>query len=388
MTISELPSVGYDRVASKVTTSVGWDSVADKSADPYAANITFWHPLRTDLNLAVGSGSVTFTGPANRSYVDPSSGLVKFVGANIPRFEDRGLLLEGSIEQYFLATEDFSDPVWLTDGIITTGFTDPSGGTAAAKLEITTGTTAAVTQDLTLISSGNQKTVSFWAKAGSSSSVRLGFAFGTLETLTLTSTWARYKVEYPVTITDFPAIEVDGDVGDYIYIAFPQCENRRFSTSYFKNASNTVLATRAAETVSIPAGTNVPSAASDYSMACTLTHLGYRDAPLAQIGVHIVGETTRDIRAKRHGADETQIQAGTTAIAGPALVDVGCSRILFTKDATNVNMYQDGVHIASAATTAMAGAPTSISYSTGVDSELYGHLRDVKFWNTVVSSDQ
>lgn len=74
------------------------------------------------------------------------------------------LRTEYALQNEFTAPDDFTDGTWSTSDItVTTGQTDPFGGTGAAKIEVTATGYAAIVESIT-----NAKAMSFWVKIDTS----------------------------------------------------------------------------------------------------------------------------------------------------------------------------------------------------------------------------
>jgi hypothetical protein len=136
---------------------------------------TGWHwPLGSSLDPGVGSpaGTITYSG-TNRTRVNPISGLIEAVGANVARFENVGgydaLLIEPASTNHFTNSPGFGD--WIgTRATVSANATTAPDGTATASKLVVDGTAAndhSIYQDVLYTSwtNGADVTYSFYAKA-------------------------------------------------------------------------------------------------------------------------------------------------------------------------------------------------------------------------------
>ena len=130
-----------------------------------------------------GSGDLTFSRASNATRVN-SSGLVERVRTN-----------------EILYSQDFSNAAWTKGGVgtytsaITTGFTDPNGGTNAQRWLATIASVSdrAFVRQLATLTNGIPYTISFWVKSNTASSQDIYFMFqgGAVQATTATTSWQR-----------------------------------------------------------------------------------------------------------------------------------------------------------------------------------------------------
>ena len=68
-------------------------------------------PLHSDLEFEVGTGAVTFTRSSPATYID-SSGILQEVDANVPRFKNNMLLIEGKGTNFARRTNNLDNENW------------------------------------------------------------------------------------------------------------------------------------------------------------------------------------------------------------------------------------------------------------------------------------
>jgi hypothetical protein len=133
---------------------------------------------RWTFSRAAGSGFLAGTGP---TYIG-ADGLVKYATTNQPRFDydpttrlPRGLLVEGSSTNLLQQSVDWTVSPWTKPAQITwdgtTYATAPDGTTSAKQVTVTGGSSASISQAAT---TGTNRTISLWIRAGSLTSFSVG----------------------------------------------------------------------------------------------------------------------------------------------------------------------------------------------------------------------
>jgi hypothetical protein len=213
-----------------------------------------------DFTTATLDPKVVVTRALNTATRINALGLVETVNANLPRFDYdpvtlacKGLLIEETRTNIALQSANFNTGFWgLTNASLTTGITDPAGGTSAATITATSAN--GLIQQPQSGTAGAAYSVSFWIKRKTGTGqVNLRCGDVTFIPITVTSSWARYSVT-AVTSTATVRIAVSLAVsGDAVDIAFAQLELGAFATSYIPTTSTAT--TRNADVATIT-GTN------------------------------------------------------------------------------------------------------------------------------------
>ncbi len=130
-------------------------------------------PLKNNLDMICGDGTVTFTRSTTATYVD-RYGTVKSSAINAARFEKEGLLIEGGSTNKCLYSEDLTDSNWYKarTTISSNVITAPNGTTTADGLIANTENNSHATYRATSTSSS---TISFsiFAKKGNKNWIAL-----------------------------------------------------------------------------------------------------------------------------------------------------------------------------------------------------------------------
>ncbi len=121
-----------------------------------------------------GSGDLTFSRASSATRV-ASNGLIEKVRTNL-----------------VLYSNDFSNAAWSKVGTtITSGQSDPYGGTSASKVEIASGGNNYLYQSIA--NPAGEKTISCWIKADSATTISFGSGGATPNQINVTTTWTRYS---------------------------------------------------------------------------------------------------------------------------------------------------------------------------------------------------
>lgn len=142
--------------------------------------------LNVDFTSMTNGGQLanagfTFTNATTsaRTYIN-SSGLVATATTNEPRFDytggtARGLLIEGTATNLLQQSADWTVSPWSKPAAITwdgtTYATAPDGTTSAKQITVTGGASASIAQGAT---TGTNRTISLWLRAGSLTSFSVG----------------------------------------------------------------------------------------------------------------------------------------------------------------------------------------------------------------------
>lgn len=176
--------------------------------------LAFYAPLKTSVVPIRGTGSATFTRATTATVVD-FEGLVKPVLSGEVRFQGARRV------RNLVATQSTTpgDTGWTVRAgtTVTTGETDPVGGTDAALVTVASGD-GYIYQ---VLSFSGARTVSVWLKSGTCSTVYLQLA--TNVALTITPEWRRYSFTATGTGSDF-GFQTAAGTGTY-YVYGYQCED-------------------------------------------------------------------------------------------------------------------------------------------------------------------
>jgi hypothetical protein len=248
-----------------------------------------------DLRFAVNKTldpRVTFTRASTGTYVG-GDGLIKTAASGAPRFdhnpttgESLGLLVEEARTNLVLRSEEFDNASWTKIGTTVTPDVSqsPTGNTTADLVEVvTSGGSKSVLCNIASLTASSNYTLSFYAKAGASSTVVAGlftvaflgqYAFtltgagsvstgvaGVSASITLAGNgWYRCQLTATTTGTSVTVLiypnSTTNVIGNSVYLWGAQLEAGTFATSYIPTTSST--ATRAADVASMT-GTNFSS---------------------------------------------------------------------------------------------------------------------------------
>ena len=239
---------------------------------------------------------ITFTRTSSATRTN-AQGLIEVVSADTPRFDHSynsssgsvnslGLLIEESRTNLVLRSEEFDNAYWTKNGTTVTpdASQSPAGGTTADLVAVaSSGGSKSVYCNIASLTVANNYTLSFYAKAGASSTVAAGLLSTTflgLYNFTLTGAgsvsadiagvsaaitlvgngWYRCQLTVTttsvgVTLLIYPN-STSNSIGDSIFLWGAQLETGSFPTSYIPTVASTV--TRSADSASMT-GTNFSS---------------------------------------------------------------------------------------------------------------------------------
>lgn len=169
------------KLASQIS---GLDTVAEAVGLAALPLPDVWAPLSDSLRLITGYGRevkvgddvvaryVNFERLSTATYID-KSGVLRSAAVNEPRFEREGLLIEGASTN-FVERSDIATWRAPTEMVVTSGHPSPDGKNAAVKLSKTANNTNSFIRDVLFsVLSGEQITLSVYAKAGEFKNLRL-----------------------------------------------------------------------------------------------------------------------------------------------------------------------------------------------------------------------
>jgi len=131
-------------------------------------------PLKNNLDMICGDGSVTFTRSTTGTYID-RYGVVKSAAINAPRFEKEGLLIEGDSTNLLTYSEQFDNSVWskTRSSISANATTAPDGTTTADGLIANTDNSSHFISYWSVLSADKTYTYSQFLKPGNKNWVRI-----------------------------------------------------------------------------------------------------------------------------------------------------------------------------------------------------------------------
>lgn len=358
-------------------------------------DLLFFAPLKTGL-AAFGrwDSAPIFTRASIATYIDAASGLVKTVGAGVPRFEAQGLLMEETRINRCLYSEQFNNAAWIKGSATVTAdnATDPAGS-GLADLLTATANNATVAQDLGTIPSSS-KAFSIWLKRKTGTgAVRISLdAFATYSEVTLSSTvWTRFtKVQ---TLAN-PVVGVTMTIsGDEVWAWGAQLEDGvGFETSYIPTVG--AIVTRPADVLDYSAVGQINNATLTVFVSVTQNILKNSPRP-AFVGAMLdasnywllfqneTGQKRPRIAVYKAGNAEVE----TTGSAGDFVAGVP-KVVCATIQPNDVRLYADNVAIG---TDSAALLPEPTIYFIGRDlggGIVNGHLRNIAVFGRVLTSGE
>lgn len=151
--------------------------VIDEMAFGNVMNPLVHLPLKHSLGILIGTGTTTFTRTTIATYVD-RYGVLKTAAIDEPRFEKKGLLMEGDSTNLLLYSNDFSAGLWTQSSGITwtTGQTGPDEGSDAVLATglqgfSISGSGTNLYYSGASVTAGNTYTFSIWIKRTSGTDV-------------------------------------------------------------------------------------------------------------------------------------------------------------------------------------------------------------------------
>ncbi len=179
-----------------------------------------------------GSGDLTFSRASSATRV-ASNGLIEKVRTNLITY-----------------SQAFDNAAWTKGGVgtytsaVTTGFTDPTGGTNAQRWLATIATTSdrAFVRQLLTLTNGIPYNVSFWIKSNTASAQELYVQFqgGAVATVTATTSWTRVSYTQTTSVTSvFVGVDAKELATDVLIYGY-QVEVGDIATDYIATTSAAV----------------------------------------------------------------------------------------------------------------------------------------------------
>jgi hypothetical protein len=399
-------------------------SIADylKSAGNLAAPILHL-PLDGDIHLERGVGTAEFTRATTATYID-RSGVLQTAAIDEPRFEKKGLLMEGGSTNLISYSEVFSG-LWTNVNLtITDTIADPAGGTLAHKLENTAGGVGYINYNVggTGIVAGEKVTASAFIKYGNAPLVdlrlygateeapmvaRISFDADGVGTLSggayvaypelikleaLADGWYRLSITgtMDVDVATRPLFRIyssaNNTAGEYCYTYGCQLERKPFSTSYMPTSG--AAATRTFEAMIVDGPGNLPGPADAMTI---LADVEFMDLlPIAANSFYkIMGEVYR--LAWLNPTGQVHVYNGLTPDAITAPIAEG--RYGFRFSGLDLEAFLDGAGTGSPQTTNLdvTGAATNLAIGatdSAGNNPLYGHIKNFRIYGQSLTDEE
>ena len=386
-------------------------------------------PLKNNLDMICGDGSVTFTRSTTGTYID-RYGVVQDAAINTPRFEKEGLLIEGPSTNKCLQSEDFSTTWGKTrSSISTNAINAPNGNATADKLtEDSTAANSHNTYQPITTAVGNL-TGSIFLKKGTRTKTRLtiynatdghlGETFFDLDAglvisgsgsiKKLANDWYRCSISAIVTdvsnyftcymVNDAGSAYYDGDGSSYLYLWGAQLEELPFSTSYIHTTTAAVTRNIEYGIVStyvnnIPAIYNANIKPEDLTMICDFDVLGHISDDFQYI-INIDGVGFTLMVASMPTSNRVYIYYGNPVSVSGSSVEVNkLYRLGFTYNTQldQIKTYLDGEfklsRIGNNINTSGDSGYTIMLGSINWGRTLYGHMKNFKIYDKAFSENE
>lgn len=363
------------------------------------------------------SGDVSFLRSSIGTFRDKDDGLVKTAAANVARFEDNGILIEGASTNLLRRSEEFDNAAWTKDNatISANATASPDGNLTADKVvESATTSVHRIFQSIS-ITSGNDYTASIYVKKGERDfiTINANAAFnakawfnintGTVGTVTsgsakieaLVNGWFRCSVVGAATSTASSSVfyqlaDADnnesylGDITKGMFYFGAQAEQLPFASSYIKTTTTAV--TRDSDNMSIDAA-NIPAPTLDYSVSAEVALLGITGS--TQMIYQTTGESSSRFLAAVLTTGGTRFRHEAN-VDGSALPVGATTKIVATKNSEIIELFQDSVSQGSAAPGVFASSITGIKIGQNQASGavLFGHIKKFRIYDVALTSDQ
>lgn len=383
-------------------------------------------PLRSNLDLVVGTGVATFTRSTTGTLIDRYDGLIKTAAINVPRFEQNGVLIEGAIETLLIRNEEFNSVAWTKSELtILENNENAPDGTVTMDLAVPTATNAghALFQNANIIS-GVTYTQAVFAKAGDYDFLQMAGSTA----FDITNAWANfnlntgeigavgsigvasieslgggiYKCMFTLTATSSSAsgrilcnvLEADtasrlpafvGDTVSGVNIWGGGLVLLPFASSYIPTISSTV--TRDADDLSIDEA-NIPAPTADYTVSFKTTLIGL-DSTLSQVLFNVDGETSRRIEWNTTTGAIEAIHGAVTSTSTTIFSAGDTVEISFTVGTTNQTLYIDGIQEDQDTKGTVTGTATAIDIGhQGGANQAFSSIQDLHIFDSELTPAQ
>jgi len=348
-----------------------------------------------------GTGSIFIWGAQYEAAATASTYTRNNGGVYPPRFDydpvtlqPKGILNEEQRVNLLTYSNDFTNGIWnKSNSSLTTGISDPAGGTSATTLTATSA--FGLVQEAPTSTASITYAASMWIRRRTGTgqvSFRCGDA-SPLIPVTVTSSWVRYTVTgIPSTTTVRIAVVLDIS-GDEVDIYGAQLEAGAFATSYIPTVASQV--TRAADQTRIVAPNFAPwynqsegtfvfegSSVAPSTLAQTLNALGANDG--TNNNTHRVG------RFSNFWFGETRdgnVQQAAPSAAGGSYAQNTTAKVAYAYKTNDFALSANG---AAAVTDTSGTVPTVITRLDvgGPTIQLNGHVRSIRYYPVRLSDAQ
>lgn len=355
----------------------------------------FFMPLKTNLNILIGTGPATFTRVGSTATsINPATGLLVTHPANVPRFETNGILIEGKSKNFALHNRDLTNAVWAkTGGTATKNAIGLDGNANAASSFTATAPGATVFQTANVISTqANTFSIDIRRKTGSGLILITDDAGGTTTDVTSlinSVTYTRFRLTRSTAVSTFGVVV--GSSSDGVEIDYG-CYEERTSLASSRTETGATPVVRELDALSVPVS-NFPAHGLDYSVSVRGDTLGLHIKD--EQGLYGIEFNTRSMRIQ--GANVVSAENGSRLTHS-----LGASSIptLFTVTVDNANT-ADGFKLyngtdAVSAPIVVSSGPSQPLFIGASGNEpvgppipqelLFGHMTDFKIWGLSLSA--
>lgn len=347
-------------------------------------------PLKNNLTLKQGVGTVTFTRSTTATYLD-RYGIIQASAIDTPRFEKEGLLIEGASTNKILHSEDFTNAVWTTLGTITSRTvnfgTSPRGDTTSTRI-VFGATNSAVRQVVTSVV-GSDETGSLWVKGTAAETIQLSVGDGVdiVNYLhTLSGDWERIEetVTAPTLTTSYLSINTYGGATALdIEVWGGQSEELPLASSYIPTTTASV--TRDADKATIEYVDNIPDKLNSLTVIVDNSILGVNSENQTLMYVN-ANAYLRMVRSSDGGLNFLA-SGNSTDRAKELSVPATKIRSCGVFDTVSNILYRDGVNVAEdLSSIPITGSNVNIQLGRETTTKyLFGHISSFRIYDRALT---
>ncbi len=407
--------------------NINWflDRVAAGANLDRRENCLLYMPLKNNLNIDIGVGSNTFaraafspaSGTNAGTYID-RYGIVQMAAVDVPRFESKGLLVEGASSNLLLRSEEFDHGTWGATGtpvVVADAINAPDGTLTADTLEDDdAGTAERINQTITVANDSDIHFASIFLKRSTpqpdfttikssysggstvSAVVRLTWATGAISDIegiplnskleTLNDDWFRLSFglannssgNTSLAMQIFIAGVAGSGVGK-IGAWGAQIEKLPLVSSYIPTVAASV--TRAVDVSSVSISDNITKQIDPTTMLIDASIIGVNTVA-SQLAFAVAGETNRRIWARRHTISKSQVEyANLIQELNAPTIDI-VRRYGLAFDGTTVGGWADGVNLTNGVPSSFDNLGTSIDIGSSAGTAvLFGHVSNFRIYD-------
>lgn len=402
LTQHEFHMPSFTQTANRKTWSVKADLIAIQRIfqvlPPAPENIIFHMPLKTDLSITVGIGPAVFTRGGIATDVDESTGVLMTFAGDVPRFQSKGILIEGFSENDVLNNRDLTASDWVKTGVTVARDAIGLDNVANAASTITaTSTNGTVLQSTSAFFVPNNFSVDVRRKTGFGIVEITNDGFVTFTDITNSINTSTYtRVNLPGTASN-PNVGLRiATIGDEVEVDYAAAEERSaIATSRIETGASVGI--RNFDSLIVDEA-NIPAVGEDYSISFLGNTLGARDSPLSQGFYFVDGENIRKADIMPSG---TSVVAnnGTGSVTHvnltPQLTPVRYTITLDNSAPTDGfklyidNIVESGlVQIPTGTKTKLFIGASGFAFGDVVDKLLFGNMSDFKIWDIALTAEQ